>query len=287
MTTTSLVIVLAAALFHALWNLAAKRAQGDSTIFVWMYFSGSALLCLPPGIWQLSQSDSSFGFQLLVAPVVSALLHIAYSMTLQTGYKQADLGIVYPVARGTGPLLSVLAAVAIFGERPAPLALVGGLIIIAGIVVVTGKDLLRGGSGRGAGLAYGVATGVAIAAYTLWDNHSVTDLGMPPIIYFGLSCLAQSLLMLPWVIHRRNLFIPTWRSDRREVIIVAVLSPLAYIMVLFAMTTTSVALVAPVRESSIVIGSLLAWWLFKEPDPLRRILGSVVVAIGIALVAVG
>ena len=67
---------------------------------------------------------------------------------------------------------------------------------------------------------------------------------------------------------------------------VAVLSPLAYVLVLEAMRTAPVSLVAPARESSIVVGSLLAWWLFKEPDPLRRLLGAVIVLGGIALIAV-
>lgn len=284
-TTTALVMVLLASLFHALWNLAAKRSEGDSTIFVWMYFTGAALLCVPLGLWQTAHEGYHATWRLAIAPTVSALLHIAYSMTLQTGYKKADLGIVYPVGRGTGPLLSVLVAVLFLGERPAPLALAGGAAIIAGILVVTGTELFRGGSGRSIGLTYGVLTGAAIACYTLWDNHAVTDWRMPPIIYFGLSCVVQSVLMMPWVLRKREQFLPTWRSDRREIGVVAVLSPLAYVLVLFAMQTTSVALVAPVRESSIIIGSLLAWWLFKEPDPLRRVLGAVVVAVGIGLIA--
>ena len=72
----------------------------------------------------------------------------------------------------------------------------------------------------------------------------------------------------------------------REIAVVAVLSPLAYVLVLEAMRTAPVSLVAPARESSIVVGSLLAWWLFKEPDPLRRLLGAVIVLGGIALIAV-
>lgn len=283
MSATALLTVLAAAVFHALWNIAAKSTQGDSTVFVWMYFTGGALLCAPLAIGQMVRGNHSYGWELLLAPVLTAGFHIAYSVLLQTGYKRAEMGVVYPVARGTGPLLSVMVAVTLLGERLEPVALIGGALIITGILVVTGRGLFRRSSGLATGLFYGVATGVAIASYTLWDDFSVTELAIAPITYFGLASTAQSLLMLPWVIRRRNLVAPTWSMDKRQVIIVAVLSPLAYILVLHALTTTSVALVAPVRESSIVIGALLSWWLFREQDPVRRILGAAIVATGIAL----
>ena len=126
---------------------------------------------------------------------------------------------------------------------------------------------------------------MAIASYTLWDDFSVNQLALDPIVYLGLGSLLQSVFMLPWVWARRDQFAASWRADRREVAIVAALSPLAYLLVLYALTMASVAVVAPIRESSIVIGSLLAWWLFAEQDPVRRILGAGVVACGIAMVA--
>ncbi|MGO1590889.1 MAG: DMT family transporter [Ancrocorticia sp.] len=285
MSIGSLALVLAAAVCHAVWNMAAKNSSGQPTVFVWMYFTLAGLLCTPLGLIVGNGAGHLLTPQLLFAATISGIIHIAYSMTLQTGYSKADLGVVYPVARGTGPLITVVVAVTVLGDRPAPLALAGGIAIIGGILVVTGADLFRGGNPR-VGLAYGLATGVAIAGYTLWDDYSVAELGNPPILYYGLACIAQSLLMAPGVIRRRNDVRETWRRDRREVLIAGTLSPAAYVTVLFVMQTTSVALVAPVRESSIVIGALLAWWVYKEPDPLRRIVGAGVVATGIALIAV-
>ena len=84
--------------------------------------------------------------------------------------------------------------------------------------------------------------------------------------------------------HRQSLR-PAARAHWREILLVAVLSPLAYVLVLEAMRTAPVSLVAPVRESSIVVGSLLAWWMLGEPDPRRRILGALIVLAGIALIA--
>lgn len=284
MSTAALAMVLAAAVFHAVWNLAAKTAKGDTTIFVWLYYSLGCTLTLPAGIAYAVHSGASYGWELPLASFITALLHISYAMLLQTGYRKADLGVVYPVARGVGPVLTILVAVCFLGERPEAIALVGSLVVIGGILIVTGHKLFQRASGLTTGLFYGGVTGAMIAAYTLWDNFTVNTLGVDPILYFGLGGVFQSALMLPWVLRKREQIRPTWAADRRSVIIIALLSPLAYILVLYAMTFTSVALVAPVRESSIIIGALLAWWLFKEKDPARRLLGAAVVVLGIFLI---
>lgn len=279
-------MVLAAAVLHAVWNLAAKTSRGDTTVFVWMYYSLGCTVTLPVGVVYMLASGASYGWELPLACIITALLHIGYALLLQTGYRKADLGVVYPVARGVGPMLTMIVAISFLGERPAALALIGGLVIIGGILIVTGRSLFQRSSGLATGLAYGSATGTMIAAYTLWDNFTVTTLGIDPILYFGLGGLFQSALMLPWVLSRREKIATTWKSDWKPAVTIAALSPLAYILVLYALTTTSVALVAPARESSIVVGALLAWWLFREKNPVRRILGAAVVVIGISFIAV-
>lgn len=285
MTASALALVLCAALFHALWNTAAKGARGDSYVFVWLNSVGSAVLCLPPALVLLAQAGWPWSWFLLLGPVVSAVLHIVYSLVLQTGYQRAELGVVYPVARGVGPLLTMLVALLLLGERPGAAAIVGGVIVLAGILLVaTGRQVARS-SRLTRGLVYGTATGVAIAGYTLWDNHAVVAWELEPLIYFAFTITIQSLVLTPGALRRRRHWPVTLRTNWRRSAVVAVLSPLAYVLVLIAMQTTPVSLVAPVRESSIVIGSLLAWWLYKEPNPVRRLLGAVVVLAGIALIA--
>lgn len=289
-----MLLVLIAALCHATWNIAAKRVTSDGTLFVWCYATASALLWLPIGSFALARSSESLGWSLLWAPMISGVLHFGYGVTLQTGYDRADLGVVYPVARGSGPLLTMVVAVLFFGERPGWAGLLGGLIVVAGVAVVasvksrSAKDGRNGGPAharRLAGLRWGALTGAAIAAYTLFDDHSVTALGLGAVSYYSASAFWQSLTMSPVAWRRRDRVGPVLRAYWREVSVVAVLAPFAYILVLQAMKTTSVALVAPARESSIVVGSLLAWWLFKEPSPGRRLFGAVVVLAGIALIA--
>lgn len=286
MSASVLALVLVAALCHALWNLAAKRVDTDGFTFVWCYDLASVVLWAPLAIYALIRADLGVTPALLVAPLISGVLHIAYQLTLQTGYARADLGVVYPVARGVGPVLSMVVAILVLGERPGWAAALGALTVIAGIVVVATGHSGTSRQGVRAGVAWGAMTGVAIAAYTLWDSISVTTFGLPPVTYFVSSCLWQVVLMTPALLRRhRDRLSPVLRTRWREIAAVAVLSPLAYVLVLEAMRTAPVSLVAPARESSIVVGSLLAWWLFKEPNPLRRLLGAGIVLSGIVLIA--
>lgn len=286
MSTLALTLVLIAALCHALWNLAAKRVDTDGFTFVWCYDVASAVLWAPLAVLTLLAAGQGLSPSLVLASLVSGVLHLGYQLALQTGYARADLGVVYPVARGVGPVLSMAVAILLLGERPGWVAAVGALVVIGGIVVVATGRSATGRHGVRAGVAWGAVTGAAIAAYTLWDSISVTTLGLPPVAYFVSSCLWQVVLMTPTLLRRhRPSIAPVLRSRWREIATVAVLSPLAYVLVLEAMRLAPVSLVAPARESSIVVGSLLAWWLFKEPSPGRRLLGAGIVLAGIALIA--
>src|SRR6185437_9616312 len=110
------------------------------------------------------------------------LLHLAYFVLLQRGYAEGDMSVVYPLARGTGPLLSVLFAVVLLGERPGAVALAGALAVVAGVFVIGGLGSSSGSGGRRAGVGYGLVTGITITAYTLWDAHAVTTLTVPPLV---------------------------------------------------------------------------------------------------------
>lgn len=287
MSALALSMVLIAALCHAAWNLAAKNVQSDGFTFVWLYDLASAVLWAPIAVLALLLSGAGPSPALLPATLVSGLLHIAYQLILQTGYARADLGIVYPVARGTGPVLSMAIAILVLGERPGTVAAVGALVVVGGILVVATGRSAAGRHGVRAGVAWGAATGLCIAGYTLWDSVAVTALGQPPLAYFVTSCLWQVVLMAPTLLRRHRADVrPVLARHWREIALVAVLSPLAYVLVLTAMQTAPVSLVAPARESSIVVGSLLAWWFFREPDLPRRLLGAGIVLTGIVLITV-
>jgi drug/metabolite transporter (DMT)-like permease len=183
-------------------------------------------------------------------------------------------------------MLTFVVAVTVLGQHPAPLEVAGVLSIVAGVLLISlGGRAVHGRAGAG----WGLATGATIAAYTLWDNHSVNALHVPPVPYFVLGLVLQLPFLAVALVRRAD---PTplrevWVRGRRAALTVAACSPLAYVLVLRAMQLAPVSLVAAGRESSIVVGALFGWLVLREPRPARRLAGAVVVLAGIGLIAIG
>ncbi|HEU5474485.1 MAG TPA: EamA family transporter [Actinophytocola sp.] len=283
MGPVAVALVVAAAVAHAGWNLCAKRVPHGGVVFVWLYGSVTALLCVP----LVLVTVLGFGEQprpgWVLAMAGSGVLHVTYFVLLQRGYAVGDLSVVYPLARGSGPLLAVVAAVLVLGERPGVTALIGAGAVVAGILVIGGVG--RGSAGWSAGALYGLATGTLIAAYTLWDARAVTAWAVPPAVLMMGSALTEFVVLSPVALRRRARVRELWRAHWAMVLAVAVLSPLAYLLVLFAMRLAPVSMVAPARELSIVFASVAAWLLLGEPNPGRRLVGALVVLAGVAAIA--
>jgi drug/metabolite transporter (DMT)-like permease len=281
-----ILLVAIAAVAHATWNLTIKAAGTSGTRFLWLTFVVATIAVAPFGIVSLTRVGSALPLLLLLA-LGSGALQIAYFLTLQRGYRMGDVSIVYPLARGSGPLLSVIFAIILFGERPGVLALVGAGVVIVGVIVIG----LAGGRGRfhanRVGILYGLLVGVTIAAYTLWDANAVVQNKLPPFGYFWITILVQLIAFAPFALRQPSHTFALARQHWAAVLVVGILSPLAYVLILFAFTLAPVALVAPAREVSVVLVALGGWLLFKEPHPVQRIIGAIVVLGGVALLALG
>jgi drug/metabolite transporter (DMT)-like permease len=216
----------------------------------------------------------------------SGVLHLGYFVLLQRGYAVGDLSLVYPLARGTGPLLATAAAILLFDERPSLLVLVGIALITAGVFVLTSESGNLGTDLR-AGVVYGLMTGVFIAAYTIWDKQAVSALMIPPLLQSWATTLVTTLLLTPIAMARRKEARAVWRAHRPEVLGVAILSPLSYILVLTALVFTPVSYVAPAREISILIGALMGARLLSEGDSTRRLIAAGAMVVGIIALALG
>ena len=285
MSSTALALVLVAAILHATWNLAIKGVTEDRVTFIWLYIVTTVVFWVPVAVVWLVATGERPQWGWLVGAAVTGILHVAYQLVLQRGYAEGDLNLVYPVARGSGPLLTFVVAVVVLGQRPGTVAAVGVLAVVAGVLLIA---LPAGQVGVHTGVLWGILTGATIASYTLWDNYSVNHLEVPPLPYFVLG----TVLQLPWLTglmaaRRRTPVREVWRATRGPALVVGLLSPLAYILVLRALQLAPVSLVAPARETSIVIGALFGWLVLKEPRPARRLVGAVVVLVGIGLIAVG
>ncbi|HEY2642675.1 MAG TPA: EamA family transporter [Galbitalea sp.] len=286
MTPEVLGLVAIAAVAHATWNLTIKGAHTSGARFLWLTFVIATIAVAPFGVPSLMDVGPQLGLLLLLA-VGSGILQLAYFLTLQRGYRLGDVSIVYPLARGSGPLLTVVFAIILFGERPTPLELAGAGVVIIGVVVIGFAGGMGKVSANRVGILYGLLVGVTIAGYTLWDANAVVQQGLPTFGYFWVTLLVQLIAFAPFALRRPNETVALMKTHWVAVLVVGILSPLAYVLILLAFTLAPVALVAPAREVSVVLVALGGWLLFKEPHPAQRIIGAVVVLAGIALLALG
>lgn len=280
---TAFALIAAAACAHAAWNFFAKQARGGLP-FVWLAGVCAMTAYALPAAIQLLLNDHGVTAAGIAFMAGSGCLHSAYFTTLQRGYATGDLSVVYPLARGTGPALSVLLAIVILGERPGPIALVGAALVIVGVL-----SLAAGGKRRPsrAALGFALLTGVIIAAYTLWDAHAVESLAQPAIAYYWGSEVTRALVLAVPALRDREGLRTALEHDRRAILAVGLLSPLAYILVLVALTLAPVSVVAPGREASIVIASLLGTRVLGEGESRMRAVAAVAILGGIACLALG
>ncbi len=285
MTSLALILVLTAAFIHASWNLLAKRAGGGAA-FVFLFGAFSSLIYAPLAAVVFFVARPQLGPLELGFMAGSSVLHLGYFLLLQRGYRVGDLSLVYPLARGTGPLLSTLAAILLFAERPTPLALFGGLLVVSSVFVLAGGLRLFRYRSQEA-VSYGLMTGLFIASYTLWDAYAVSTLLVPPLILDWAANLGRALFLVPFALRRPEQVRAAWQDHRREVLGVAVLSPLSYILVLTALVFTPVSYIAPAREVSILIGAILGTRLLAEGDAPRRLAAASAMVLGIAALTLG
>ncbi|MER2265124.1 DMT family transporter [Methylobacterium oxalidis] len=290
MSFAPFVLVVSAAFIHAFWNLLSKRAADAGPSFVFAYNLVCCVAYAPWVIWLLKHNEMPGTWAAIGGIVLSGLIHLAYSLCLQRGYQVADLSVVYPTARGTGPLLSSIGAFLLLGETPTLLKVMGLLGVVVGIgLISTQGDLaaFRRPGGQ-AGVRWGVGTGALIACYTVVDAYVVKSLGVHPVILDWCSNLLRFLLLAPLVLrnvdHARARMAGRWRLA----VAVGLLSPLSYIFVLFALDMGApLSVVAPAREMSMMVGALLGIFVLREAVGRWRLIGCLVLVLGVVLLGRG
>lgn len=286
MTAFALSLILAAAFIHASWNYFLKRS-GGGTVFVWLFATLSALIYAPLAAAVLWWQKPDFGWVHYGLMFASAALHTAYYLLLDRGYRSGDLSVVYPLARGTGPLITMLCAVLFLHERPTLLAVAGALLIGGGAIALTGDPRKLRQSGNLHAVGFALLTGCMIASYTLVDKIAVAAWLIPPLVQDWAANLGRVLLMTPLALRQRDEISATWQRAKKEIVAVALLCPLSYILVLTAMVFTPVSYVAPAREVSILVAALMGTQLLAEGDVARRLTAGAAMVAGITCLALG
>jgi drug/metabolite transporter (DMT)-like permease len=287
-TWLALALVLASAFIHASWNYLLKKSGGGPGLIT-ASCALSLVVYAPLVVIATAIQGYAFAPIHLALMFGSGMVHTAYFLLLDRAYRSGgDLSIVYPLARATGPLLTIVVAILVLGERPSAVALGGAVLIGASALVLTGNPFAWHKSEARKALGFALLTGCAIATYTLWDKTSVAIYLVPPLLFDWGCNLFRIFVLVPTTRHRApGAIARAWREQRTAVVAIAVLSPLSYILVLTAMVFTPVSLVAPAREVSILFAALMGAHLLQEGDVMRRSIAAVGMALGVAGLALG
>jgi drug/metabolite transporter (DMT)-like permease len=288
MATWAFLLVLLSAVFHATWNFFLKQSS-HKTAFLWSMTSVSFVAFLIPaaialGIEGLTWAGVAFGLG-------SALIHGCYGFALARGYQLGDLSSVYPVSRGVGPALIPIAAVLLLDETVSAGAAAGIALVVIGIYVIhveswALRDVLQPLSAlRRPATRVALLTGCFITAYSLWDKEALDHVS--PLVLSQFSLLGYILMLPPLAFAERGEPLRAeWRERRWPVLIAGFCAPLAYVMVLAALTASELAYVAPAREVGIVFGAIAGVLFLGEGFGASRIGGSALIVAGVLTIGI-
>ena len=287
MTALALALVVAAALLHSIWNFLYKRAK-DKASFAWLFGLAAVVLYLPAFLLMVGRQPIPREAWFVIA--ASGVIHTLYFAFLGRGYSVGDLSLVYPMARGTGPLLVPVWAMAFLGERPSAIGLAGILVVVLGVYILHLTEISWRGliaplrSLRTKPTRIALFSGLLISAYTVVDKVGVSYLD--PLVYMYLFTALYSALYGPYVLWTSGLDTVTaeLRSNALHIVAVGFLMVFTYVMVLHAMTMSNVSYVAATRELGVVFGAAMGTLLLKESYGRSKLAGSLLIALGVALI---
>jgi drug/metabolite transporter (DMT)-like permease len=289
-TALAFALVLTSATLHAVWNFLVKRSGASGPVFIWLFTLPSTLILAPLAMWLIIAKHMTFTLQVVLFLIGSAIVHTVYFLLLSRGYRDGDLSVVYPIARGTGPLLAGMIAMVTLKERPTIGAIAGALCIAAGAMLLA-RDQRAGQARRGVSkvtsVEYGLMIGVMIGIYTVWDKFLVGPLAVNPLILEWVATTLIGLLVTPAALKNLPLAREMWRKHKGVAISGALLSSASYILFLTALAVSAVSRVAPLRETSILIGALLGTRLLGEGRVRQRLAAAGAISAGVILVSLG
>jgi drug/metabolite transporter (DMT)-like permease len=273
MPVSALALALGAAFLHAFWNLIFARARNIEATTAVALVAGIVAFA-PVAVFAWDAEPEVWPYLL-----VTSLLQLTYFVLLAAAYRRAELSFVYPIARGSAPVLVLIAGVALLNEGASSAQVGGVLLVAAGVLLVRGI----GGRASTVDLVLALAIAACIASYTLLDQRGIRYAS--PVVYQELSMIPATLALLAYALARRG------RQAVREAIgpasIAAGLATFgAYVLVLAALSRAPAAPVAAVRETSVVIATALAAPLLHERVGAARVAGAALVVAGVALLGV-
>lgn len=298
MPPVAIALVLTAAVLHASWNALLKTSGDPLRTTVRLQLIGTLVLVpLALVAWLTVAGQPPIPPEVIALVIVSGLLEAVYFACLAAAYRRGDLSLVYPLARGSAPLLAVIVGVTVLREQLVPVAALGVACLLVGVLVVARpwRVLREAGAHDRAAVGFALATGASIAAYSAIDRVAVRL--VEPWVYGALLAVAATVFLgsavaiaarAGWIAPSDgNAVPPSWRRDG----VAGILSLGAYLLVLVAYSIAPLAAVAPLRESSVVLASLWGVARLGEGGDRRdaglRVGAGALVLVGAVLLAAG
>lgn len=273
--------LLFAALLHASWN-ALIKSGGDKSLDTALIHSLGVFFALPAVLWFGLPPASAWPFI-----AASWLIHIAYYVALAGAYRYGDLGLTYPVMRGSAPLLVAVVSAMVLGEPLSRQAWLGVVVLSAGVLLVglarAGQDAAHPGHRRKA-LGFALANAAIIASYTVIDGLGVRAAGNAfsyAAAIFLLDGLPYMALVLWRAGPRRGEALRYLRARAPLALVGTAASLGSYAIALWAMLQAPVALVAALRETSVIFAALIGTWILRERFGWGRATGTLLVVAGV------
>jgi len=277
MPTDVILVVLAAAVLHASWNAMAKGQQGsDPLITATVIALGATVVCVVMLVGLGMPAAESLPYV-----IASGIIHVAYLLLLGFSYRLADYSAVYPLMRGTAPLLTTAASFVFVGETIGTGPLAGIVLLSAGVLGLGLHSILRGGL-NGAGLAVAAANIAVIVAYTVIDGIGARLSGNPGG-YVALMMLLTGILHVSGMAYWRPQAV--WDGVTRQWkmgLLGGAMVMASYGVVLWAMTKAPIGAVAALRETSVLFGAAIATLIMGERFSFARIIATIAIFGGLA-----
>lgn len=277
MKTIAILLVLGSGFLHAIWNLYTKKSL-NKNVFLWFCQWVAILIFLP---WFLQDIRDlhlpTEGYLLLMA---SMILHGLYVFLLALTYSVGDLSQVYPIMRGTSPLLVPFAGVFLLNEHLSPFGWVGVILIIGGIVLLSEIRFFRKSTTSIKATLLALGVGICIAGYITVDKLTLAY--MSPVVLNEASNVGN-LLALTWISVKSGEIKKEWRVNWKTILFAGLIAPLGYLLFLYALSLAPVARLAPMREIGTVFGTLLGIFILREGQGVKRIVSSVMITAGVIL----
>ncbi len=283
-------IVLVSAALHVAWNVRLKTA-GDPLRTATVGMLAASVGIVPVGIaaWWLD-GQPALPVEGVALGVVSGVVEAVYFVLLSAAYRRGDLSVVYPIARGTAPLLAVVIGVGIFGERLGIAGSIGVAFLLVGFLILQRPWRAVRGHGLDPSVAFAFATGIAIATYSAIDRAGTRLID--PLTYAAILWVTAAICLVLWVrFVVRGEILAGGAEQIRYAAIGGWLTLIAYLLILWALSLAPLSGVAPLRESAAVFaaawGSVRLGEAADRGDTVRRVGASVLIVAGALLLAVG